>query len=276
MPVSAIIRCHEDPRVVRCAETLQENSGQHEIVVVLTETSLRVADLLKDVPNVKIVWAPVGNLSKSSNIGIDASANDKVVILDANLVCSPEYLDIIDSDLDAHPLVKTKITFKVRNLIEQIAATLRNYVYQSNVFYCPGVAFTHDLKNHIGGHFFNDNVWWTEDAEMNHRIQHAGIPIYYEDRAEIIHAPESIFHDLQSAHKIGQGKYSQVVYAGRDTFEESLSKTIARLLNGKIFKSLTDLYRYSKSPSVVAYSILWNMLYYLGYYRTLLKHKLSI
>lgn len=266
MAISAIIRCHEDPRVLECIETLRENETVYEVVVVLTETSQKIAALLKNIPEVKIAWASVGNLSKSSNIGIEASSCDKFAILDADVRCSGGYLDILDRDLDHYLLVKPQIIFESQKKIEGIIAKLKEYVYQSGVFYCPGIAFRKELKNHIGGYYFDDNVWWTEDAEMNYRIKKAGLPIYHEKEAVVNHAPESFQHDLKSAYKIGQGKYSQVVHTGRDTYEENIRNTLKRILNGETFKNLWDLYKHSKSLGVLIYSLIWNLFYYFGYY----------
>lgn len=266
MAISAIIRCHEDSRVLKCIETLRQNQTAYEIVVVLTETSQKIAALLKNIPGVKIAWAPVGNLSKSSNLGIEASSYDKFAILDADIECSSGYLDILDRDLNHHLLVKPQIIFESQKRIEQTIAKLKEYVYQSGVFYCPGIAFRKELKNYIGGYYFDNNVCWTEDSEMDYRIKKAGLSIYYEEEGAVIHSSEGLRHDLKSAYKIGQGKYSQILYTNRDTNEENIRNTLKRLVNGETFRYFADLYRYSKSLRVVIYSAIWNLFYYLGYY----------
>ena len=272
MPISAVIRCHEDPEIKECISSLLNCDQSHEIVAVLTETSRQIGDLIKKMPQTKIVWAPVGNLSVSSNLGIESSSNDRVVILDSDLTFSNRYLDVIDTALDNNALVKSAITFQSTNYLEHIIGTLRQSVYDSGVFYCPGVAFRKDVKEKIGDHFFNDRVWWTEDAELNFRIKMAGIPIYYEPNALVIHQPVGIKHDLNAAYKIGQGKYSQVLYAQRKTYEEGLLNTARRIISGKTINSMVDLYKRTNSLGIVSYDAIWSFLYYTGYYKALVQN----
>jgi len=265
MSVSAIIRCHQDERILRCINDLRQSNGYHEIVAVLTETSDNIRSLLHST-DITMVTAPVGNLSRSTNIGIAVSRNDRLVILDSDLRCSEGYLDVVDQALDSHPLVKTAIRFEHRTNLERMVAEYRDFIHSPDLFYCPGAAFQKSLKNHIGGHFFNDNVWWTEDSEMSFRVKKAGLPIYREKGAVLTHDPESMPYDLKGAHKIGRGKYSQVLYTNRDTFEENIGNVFRRLLSGESAAQFLRLAR-EKSLSTALYSIVWQAMYYSGYYR---------
>lgn len=266
MSISAVFRCHEDSRIFDCIADLESNDCEHEVVAVVTETSQDVAEKLGLVPNCTVVTAPVGNLSRSSNMGIAASRYDRYVMLDCDLSIGPRYLDIIDKALDDNVLVKSRINFGFSNFPERLVAELRTYVHQQDLAYCPGLAFRHDLADKIDGHFFNDRVWWTEDAELNFRIKRAGIPLFRADNAVLCHDPEGWRHDLSGAYKIGRGKHSQVVHAGRDTFEENAMNVLRRLLSGEQFKQLLELAQ-KASPETAIYSMVWDLFYYLGYYR---------
>lgn len=275
MTISAIIRCHEDPRVLDCIKSMEANEVDYEVVVALTETSHAVAELLRDVPKVCTVPAPVGNLSASSNIGIAVSQHDKVVLLDADLICDPGYLDALDAALEEHMLVRSNIQFAHYTPSQRLVAELRDYVYSTGVFYCPGAAFRKELSRHIGGHFFNDSVWWTEDAELNFRIEKAGLNSHLAEDAVVTHLPERLGKDLRGAHKIGMGKHSQVLFANRDTFEEGVLNTAKRLFSGKTLKDIAAIHRHTGSISTVAYSLVWTYMYYMGYYRSLIGNKLK-
>ncbi|MFH0770778.1 MAG: glycosyltransferase [Candidatus Peregrinibacteria bacterium] len=272
MSVSAVIHCHRDERIVNCIDDLRRNHGNHEVVAVLTETSQNVQRLIEG-RKVKIAWAPVGNLSRSTNIGIAASTHDHIAILDSDVRCSDGYLDIVDRDLEKHMLIRTHMDFQHRNVLESLVAELRSYVYSKNVFYCPAIAFRKELKDHIGGYFFNDQVWWTEDAEIDHRIQKAGLPIHREPDAVVTHDPESISHDLRGAYKIGRGKFAQVLYANRDTFEEKVGNVLKHILSGESVVALLELAR-QKSVSTALYSVVWQTIYLLGYHRERIGHLL--
>lgn len=272
MSVSAVIHCHQDERIARCIDDLHHNDGDHEIIAVLTETSQNVQRVI-DGTGAKIVWAPVGNLSRSTNLGIEASTHDHIAILDSDVRCSDGYLDVVDRALDEHMLVKTNIVFEHRNLLEKIVAELRAYVYAQDVFYCPAIALRKELKNSIGGYFFNDQVWWTEDAEINHRIKKAGLPLHREPNATVIHDPVSMGYDLKSAYKIGRGKFSQVLFARRDTFEENITNIAKRLLSGESLAEFVKIGR-EKSLLTAGYSVIWQLVYHLGYHREKIQHQL--
>lgn len=265
MSVSAIIRCHQDERILRCIDDLKQCEGNHEIVAVLTETSDRLRSVLNGTA-VTTALAPVGNLSKSTNIGIEASKHDRVVILDSDLRCSEGYLDIVDNALEQHPLVKTAIRFEHRKFLERLVAEYRDYIHSLDLFYCPGAAFHKSLKDQIGGHYFNDAVWWTEDAEMNFRVKKTGLPIHREQSAILTHDAESMLYDLKGAYKIGRGKFSQVLHANRDTYEENIGSTLQRVVTGESLSRFIDLAKKKSFPTAL-YSILWQGMYYLGYYR---------
>lgn len=246
----------------------------YEVVVALTECSHQTAELLKGIDKVRVVPAPLNNLSASSCIGIEATQYDKVVLLDADVKCAPGYLQALDSALNDNALVRSNIQFDHNSWATRIVAEMRTYVYASGVFYCPGAALQKGVREKIGGHFFNDAVWWTEDAEMNFRIKNAGIPVHFAEDAVLRHAPEPMLRDLRGAQKIGRGKYSQVQYAGRDTFEEGVWNTLQRVLTGESFKRLADIAQ-QKGPDVAVYNLGWNFMYYLGYYRSLLENSLT-
>jgi glycosyltransferase involved in cell wall biosynthesis len=268
MAISAIIRCHLDDRVCDLVEALRGPGLEYEIVVVLTEASDALRDRLLGRDRVKVCRAPAGNLSMSTNMGIEASRYDRVVILDADVRCSPDYLRHMDNALDRSALVRSDIEFAHSGFGSRLVADLRHYVYHSGVFFCPGAAFRKDIKPLVGGRFFNDRVWWTEDADLNYRIKQAGLRHRFEPAARLVHAPVSVTYDLRGAVKIGAGKFSQVLYADRRSFEESPRAVLGRLLSGRTARQLADIAR-SKGVFVAVYFVLFSFAYYYGYYRAL-------
>jgi len=180
----------------------------------------------------------------------------------------------VDRDLNDHLLVKTRINFPWNDRRGKMVAQLRDYTHRQNLFYCPGIAFRKELKNLIGGHFFNDQVWWSDDAEMNHRIQKAGLPFYREEGVSLTHDPESMQHDLRGADKLGRGKFAQVMHAGRDTYEEHIIPLLKRMLSGESAANILKIAQQESIPTAL-YSILWQAVYLYGYHREKIRHLLG-
>ncbi|MDD4351805.1 MAG: glycosyltransferase [Candidatus Gracilibacteria bacterium] len=274
MPVSAIIRCHRDHRIFDCIADLDNNSETHELIAVLTNDSLELAaELRESRKDVKLLFAPYNNLSRSTNIGIEASKNDKLLILDSDLRCSQNALDKLDVLLEKYEIVKSKLEFNWNSFSEKLVSELRAFIHSlPENCYCPGLALRKDIKEVMGGHFFNDKVWWTEDAEFNFRRQQAGVDYYRTNEVIFTHLPENMPHDLNGAYKIGRGKYSQVLFAGRNTFEEELHNIFKKFFKGQIFQEYAKLL-VEKGLAVSMYSLLWDLSYYLGYYRERLQRR---
>ena len=115
----------------------------------------------------------------------------------------------------------------------------------------------------IGGFLFNEAVPWAEDAELNCRIQKAGISLAFVKDAFVYHAPTSVFHDLRAAFRIGMGKRVSVERAGRFPDEDILF-VFKKLLTGDSIRNLLTITAY-KGAIVGSYSILWNLFYHAGY-----------
>ena len=272
MSVSVIIPCHKDTRIFRCIESLGTPSCSYEIIVILTESSKVLVPKLSLIPNVVIAWAPVGNLARSLNIGFEASKNECILILNADVTCSPGYINTMYAALETRVLAKATIRHMYRTHFERVVGQLRDFVHSMEVFYGPTVAFRRDLLSNIGGHLFNDRVWWSEDGELSHRISNAGLRIERITDAEVVHEPEGIWHDLKGAFRIGRGKFAQILYAGRSRSDESLWLAALRIANGKTLGNYMETWKKTNLTTTL-YAVLWDIVFYAGYWKERITHR---
>jgi cellulose synthase/poly-beta-1,6-N-acetylglucosamine synthase-like glycosyltransferase len=127
------------------------------------------------------------------------------------------------------------------------------------------MGFRRELKDYVGGYYFNENVYWTEDAELTFRIHKTTLSIKRREDAIVVHDPESLPYDLKGAFKIGSGKFSQLVHAGRSWQEESIVTGFKHLLGGKTLRECVQIAQ-TKSVATAIYALIWKVFYYAGHW----------
>lgn len=247
IPLSIIIPCADDIRIGQCIESVDENA---EIIVVLNGSTEEIQSLIKKYP-VKTYFISERNLGYALNVGIDNATYNKVLLMDSDCIFEKGTIKLLYQGLENFKIAKGRIIFKFNNFFTKIVAKARDYSVADTLnAYKPPLALKKSIINDVGYYFDND-IHWTEDDDLDQRVQTANLPINFVTNAIIYHPPIMLIRDLKSAFRYGIGKRIRV------------EKKIAKGL-GSDFKYLFDAIK-KKGVLCGIYLFFWNITYFLGY-----------
>lgn len=259
MDLSVVIRCGDDWRVFDCIKSIDESV---EIIVALSENP----DLQKELESLGIRYCvtPRRNLSVTSNMGIAKASFEKVVITDSDTVFEPGCIRNLYHALDEFSIVRARLRFTSdqSGITSRIVAEARDYVNSLRLVYTPGVAIRKDVVAELGGFVFNDIVPYAVDADLNFRIKASKTRVKFADQAVLNHCAESYRHDLKAAYRIGIG--CAISYLSLRKMPQ-FSAIKWNDLKGVRLGRLPDI-MIRKGVLVLAYQILWDYCYWLGYF----------
>jgi len=249
LPVSIVIPCADDTRIKNCLASIDEKV---ETIVVFNGATKEVKKIVKN-HNVKIVEIPERNLAKALNAGIAKSKNKKIIFMDSDCRFEKGAIRKLYEGLTNYSVVKGKVVFESNSYMSGIIANVRDYSYYDTPKpYNPFLGINKDIKKLIGNYFFDSDIHWTEDADLNTRLKNADIKVNYLFNARVFHPPLSLTHDLRSAFRYGIGKRIRVEFGKTDGM-------------GTHYTKVSDVIN-KKGLSAGIYYFVWNIFYSLGYF----------
>lgn len=272
MELTLVIVCCDDPRVIKAIHSVDRPIPV--VVSLVPNESLEKAIIACQA---KVVHSVRGNYSVSVNRGLAAVETPAAFIIDSDCILAPGTLEMIARLLDEAPLGRARIAFdsdpSVRlspDIAKLRAATNNRRPIRP---YTPGLGLRLDLKQKLGGHFFDERIPWTGDSEFSHRVAHAGLPVAYAENAVVHHAPISLRHEIRSGFAIGNGSHVVVELGLRPPWEHPtwLLRRLAAYLLGKT----TPVHRPQLGLNARLISLVWTASYYIGYYRRFISRRFS-
>jgi len=249
LPITVIIPCADDTRIKQCLESIDEKV---EIVVVLNGATKEVRKIVKNY-NVKIVEIPERNLAKSLNVGIENSRNTNVLFMDSDCIFYKGTIRKLYNGLQNYFFSKGRVVFMRSGFVGSIIAKARDYTtVDKKTAYKPPLAMKKDVKRLINNYYFDSDVHWTEDADLNMRVKEVGLDVNYLPSARILHPKLTLKQDLRSAFRYGIGKRIRV------------EKGKAKGIKSFILKTPDVLNK--KGVAVAIYLIVWSIIYTVGYF----------
>lgn len=254
LPVTVVIPCADDIKIKSCIESIDENV---EILVVLNGATKEIVNIV-DKLGVNKVVLPERNLAKALNVGIKKAKNPKVILIDSDCTFRKGAIKKVITELDKNLIVKGRVIFRSNSFFSKIIAKTRDYSYYDTPKpYNPFLCIRKNIVGKIGGYYFDERIFWTEDADLNQRVKKAGIKVKYVYSAVAYHPPLTFNYDLRSAFRYGIGKRIRV--------EKGTASGI-----GTHFKKVPDII-VKKGFLVGVYYLFWNFAYLLGYVYQFLK-----
>lgn len=250
----SLIICVADD--IRIKDVLQSIDVFCEVVIVLNGATEEVKKIVYDHKkntNFKLVVIeiPERNLSKSRNIGIEKATYDKVVFYDSDCIITEGSLEKFNTALNKYLLVDGNVYFKKDTFQSKIIAPTREMGIPGYAL-CPAMGINKKIKSQIGNYFFDTDIKWIEDSEMNIRAKKANIVVYSIDQITCIHDNLTFKQDLKSAYRYG--------YGVRNAANKRLHKK-------RPTANWNLIYPISKRNLISAlYYIIWNIIYCIGYY----------
>lgn len=234
MDLSIIVRVKDDVRIKKCIESIDESV---ETVVVLNTPTNEVREIVSNLA-VKMVEIGNNNLAKAYNVGIETSTYNNVLLMDSDCVFDKGTIKKLYQGLEEAPLSKGRVIFTHSNIISKIVALSREY-HVSDIAnaYAPPLAFNKAIRKKLGGYFFDEDLFWTEDHEFNQRVQRAGLPIKFIPDATVRHDEQTFIEDLKSSFNYGAGYFEGIrkgvtqpcfMYGGNKTLLGSFAYDLIR------------------------------------------------
>ena len=249
MDLTVIITVADDVRIKKCIESIDRDV---EILVVLDNSTEEVKNIVKSFDNVKFLEISEKNLGLSRELAIKKSKFKNIFLMDSDCIFGKGCIEKTYQALKKFKIVKCHVIFSHKNLIESVISKVRDYItYNEIKAFAPGLAFRKDILKDIGNYFFDEDIHWVEDSELNNRIKKANIKIGYIQDAIIYHSPLTIYQDLRSAFRYGCGK--------RIGVEKGIMNGI-----GSFFFKTFDVIK-KKGFLAGLYITIWNITYCLGY-----------
>lgn len=205
MDISVVIRSHRDIRVLDCIESVDSDVG--DIVVVLTERGGLAREV--EATGVRLFFARPGRLGASIAVGLEHCKMDKVIIADSDCVFGTGYIKRVYELLDSYDIVRGRLKMLSEKGIlsagTRMVAANREYVYNlEEHMFLPGLGLRRSLSSSLGGLLFDPNLVRAVDLDFEQRAIDAGCSFFFDRTVEIIHAPESLRHDMKAAWLTGR------------------------------------------------------------------------
>lgn len=258
--ITVVIASSEDESVFQCIDSVRDEAN---IVVSMTPSASIEARLTQQgIPHVIV---PRGNLGHTFNAGIELAPTDKVIIMTDDATFNPGTIQKLSDGLDEYDACKAKIMFEHNDHpFSKVVAQARSSANDSpRRVFTPGLAIHKDSKDKLGGHFFDEDVKWAEDAEFSYRFRRSGLRFGYIEDASINHPPVAVKHDLRGAFLIGLSK-RRAVDLGLREGDENVIPTLKRIMSGETFARKQKVL-HERGLATAAYMTLWDSFYNAGY-----------
>lgn len=250
--ISVIICVADDKRIRNMLESIKDKC---EVVVVLNGATTEVREIVyqykkSDIFDLKIIEIKEKNLSKARNVGTLNAKYDKVVFYDSDCIMFRDALSRYEKILDKYLLVDGAVFFRKDTFSSNIISILRMMGIPGYAL-CPSIGIHKDIIKKIG-YYFDEDIKWIEDSELNIRAKKNNIKVGKIDYVTCIHDNLTFKQDLKSAYRYGQG----VKTAARKNLHKKRPTANWNLII-PCFKQniLSGLY-----------CIIWNVVYCVGYY----------
>ena len=250
--ISVVICVADDKRIINMLESIEYGC---EVVVVLNGATSEVREMVRlyeesDIFELKIIEIEDRNLSKARNVGTVNAKYDKVIFYDSDCIMFREALPRYDKFLDKYLLVDGAVFFRKDTFSSNIISVLRMMGIPGYAL-CPSIGIHKDIIKKIG-YYFDEDIKWIEDSELNIRAKKNNIEIGIIDNVTCIHDNLTFKQDLKSAYRYGQG----VKTAARKKLHKNRPTANWNLIIPCFKQNILTGF----------YCIIWNLVYCVGYY----------
>lgn len=250
--ISVVICVADDKRIGNMLDSIEDSC---EVIVVLNGASTEVRDIVykykkNNIFDLKIIEIEEKNLSKARNIGALNATYDKIIFYDSDCIMFKDALKHYNLFLDKYLLVDGAVLFRRDTFSSNIISVLRSMGIPGYAL-CPSIGIHKKILKKIG-YFFDEDIKWIEDSELNIRAKKNNIEIGVIDEVTCIHDNLSFKQDLKSAYRYGTG----VKIASKKGLHKKRPTANWNLIIPCFKKNILS----------GSYCIIWNIVYCIGYY----------
>lgn len=208
--ITVLIRCSDDYRVLDCINSIKLTSPYSPIVVSMTPNKKLQNAVIKTGANCCVV--PRYNAAITNNRGLELVETEKVIITDADTIFEKGTISLLDKALENYDAVKPRLIFRTETNSPYLSpiANLRTFFNDNDQkMYIPGLAFSLNIKDKIGGYYFDEKIPWGEDSDFSNRVKKNGLKTRVVGEAVLYHPSVDLSHDLADAFLIGLKKHDK-------------------------------------------------------------------
>lgn len=251
--LSLVVCVADDLRIIKMLETIDVNC---EVVVVLNGTTKQLKKMLQDFKEtsllkINVIELPERNLSKARNYGIEKAMYDKVVFYDSDCLIVKGALMKFYYMLDKYLLVDGKVFFKQDTRASKIISYTREMGIPGYAL-CPAIGINKKIKPMVCNYFFDNDIQWIEDSELNIRARKANIQVGEIKSVTCIHDNLSFKQDLKSAYRYGYG------------VKKAADKNLHKKRPTANWNLIIPIFKKNCISGI--YYVFWNVIYCLGYF----------
>lgn len=259
--ITVVIASSEDEAVFNCIDSVRDEARIAVSLTPYTPIETRLSNM-----SIPFVVVPRGNLGVTFNAGIELATTNKVIVMTDDAMFKPGAIEKLAEGLEQYDACKARLSFQYDDAhpLSAVVASARDFINSSPTrVFTPGLALRKDIRDQMGGHFFNEQVRWAEDSEFSYRFHNNGLSFGYIKDAVVTHPAVSLRHDLRGAFLIGLSK-RRAVDLGLRKGDEDLIPTLKRMFSGETFGRKSRLFR-EKGASTLLYMLVWDSAYNIGY-----------
>lgn len=249
--ISVIIPCKDDPAVLDCVKSIDYLA---QAIVVFNGSDRKfISNVKRELKGENVLYEelPEPNLACALEYGIQKSPTDWVLLMDSDCLFEKGAVKSFENFMeDGNPdeqVFKGQVQFaKGNNWFSKIISKSRqHHTAEELTAYKPPLALSRSIRRKIGGHIFNKDLIWREDADLDHRIRQAKIEIKSVEGGLIHHKALNAKSDLRSTFRYGLGeaiadklglKLTDVPRSVKSTFKsQGMLPAIYMLIRNRIY-----------------------------------------
>lgn len=201
MDVSIIIPVHDDIRIERCVNSIDE---EVEVIASMNNPTGEVEKIVREL-GIKRCTIPVQSLSKAYNCGISTSTQRYVLFMDSDCIFEKGCIKRLRDNMGANRIARGRTVFSYNSGLSRIISRAREFTTsESPNLYIPLLMIDRSVFDDVG--LFNEQMVFTSDCDFSDRVKGMGLPYFDVPTARIIHDPLDPLSDLRSAFRYGTGR----------------------------------------------------------------------
>jgi len=201
MDISVIIPVHNDVRIKRCVESIDEDV---EVIASMNCPTSEIEEIVREI-GIKSCIIGEKSLSKAYNVGVQKSTKENVLFMDSDCVFKKGSLSRLYEKMGSYRIAKGKIIFNYNSYISSIISKGREFTTsESPQLFIPLLMVHKSIFDEVGD--FNENMQFSSCCDFSDKVLAKRIPWVYVPAAQIVHDPLSIKADLRSAYRYGAGR----------------------------------------------------------------------
>lgn len=205
--VTVAIKCHRDPRVLHCIESIERDpdaSGSEILIAVACDDPL--------IPRLQATGHRVllerdADIGRLCNTLVREAAHDRIVFVDADCTVSAGTLRALHRALDDAMITRADVRFQGGSSAwTRAVARVRQGEYASRPVraYMPGLSFARSAVSQLRWPPFVEGIGFAVDGEFDDTLRGLGVETTLVPAAQVHHDVTSVPHFLRSAWRTGR------------------------------------------------------------------------